>query len=574
VARVFVSHAGADTAFATVVHGWLRADSHEVFLDRDLGDGIVLGEEWEQRLFERLRWADAVVCILTSEYIRSVWCTAELVFARSRGTRLLPLQAERGVAHPLLQSVQYFDVVGDHERGRAALAEVLVRVDSAGGGGWPDDRSPFPGLRAFETDQHRVFFGRERETEQLAALLRSPAEQAEGAALLVVGPSGSGKSSLVRAGVLPVMAGEPDWWTLSPFLPGVDPVEALVRELGASARMLSSSESPAALRGHRRRRLLVVVDQFEEILTRATPDSRARFAEIMCPALSGPVQLVGTMRPEFLEPLLTDAAMAALPKRVQTIAPLRRDALRAVVAEPARLAGIDVDDALVDRLVADTDSGDALPLLAYTLAELAEGVQRGGRLLASRYEQLGGVQGALLRQADAALESAAPSGGLPAEQVVKELLRLVTVDERGRPTRSRVPRHELPPAVASAFDAFIARRLLITDREADRVVVGVAHEAFLSAWPPLRDAIDGASVALRARRGVELAAEEWRAEGRPPRKLWERGQLAAALADTGVRLVPESGPAKQVAMGLTHPSGCRGNRGPSDGGCCSPSASR
>ncbi|UOY03819.1 toll/interleukin-1 receptor domain-containing protein [Blastococcus sp. PRF04-17] len=558
---MFVSHAGADTDFATVVHGWLRAGGHEVFLDRDLGDGIVLGEEWEQRLFERLRWADAVVCILTSAYISSVWCTAELVFARSRGTRLLPLRAEPGVTHPLLQSVHHVDVAGDGERGRAALTEVLVRVDAAGGGGWPDDRSPFPGLRPFETDQHRVFFGRERETEELAALLRSPAEQADGAALLVLGPSGSGKSSLARAGLLPVMAREPDWWTLSPFLPGADPLSALVRELAAAARLLGSGDSPAALRervrngglgevvddlllsvpGHRRRRLLVVVDQFEEIVTRSTPDARARFAETVCPALSGPVQLVATMRPEFLEPLLTDEALAALPKRLHTIAPLRRDALRAVVEKPARLAGIEVDDALVDRLVADTDSGDALPLLAYTLAELAEGIPRGGRLLAGRYEQLGGVQGALVRQADAALETAVSSGGLPAEQVVTELLRLVTVDERGRRTRSRVPRDELPPAVAAAFDAFIARRLLVTDREADRVVVGVAHEAFLSAWPPLRDAIDGASVALRARRGVELAAEEWLVDGRPPRKLWERGQLAAAVADTGVHLEPEPG---------------------------------
>lgn len=91
MARVFVSHAGADAALAAEVHDWLVANSHEVFLDHDLRDGLVVGDEWEKRLYERLRWADAVVCLLTSAYLASVWCTAELVTARNRGSRLLPV---------------------------------------------------------------------------------------------------------------------------------------------------------------------------------------------------------------------------------------------------------------------------------------------------------------------------------------------------------------------------------------------------------------------------------------------------------------------------------------------------
>jgi hypothetical protein len=83
----------------------------------------------------------------------------------------------------------------------AALGEALRRVDAAGGFGWPDDRSPFPGLRPFDIEQHQVFFGRVSETEELAELLRSAVEQTKEAALLVVGPSGRGKSSLVRVGL-------------------------------------------------------------------------------------------------------------------------------------------------------------------------------------------------------------------------------------------------------------------------------------------------------------------------------------------------------------------------------------
>src|SRR5688572_8426796 len=113
MARVFVSLAGKDVALAGQVHRWLVDDGHEVFLDRDLRDGIAVGEEWQPRLHERLRWADAVVCVLTSAYLASVWCTAEVSIAQSRGSRLLPVRAEPGVTHPLLRPVQYLDMTGD-----------------------------------------------------------------------------------------------------------------------------------------------------------------------------------------------------------------------------------------------------------------------------------------------------------------------------------------------------------------------------------------------------------------------------------------------------------------------------
>ena len=100
MARVFVSHASADLALAREVHRWLVDDGHEVFLDHDLRDGIAIGDQWEPRLHERLRWADAMVCLLTAAYVRSTWCAAEVGIARSRGSRLVPVQAEPGVRHP------------------------------------------------------------------------------------------------------------------------------------------------------------------------------------------------------------------------------------------------------------------------------------------------------------------------------------------------------------------------------------------------------------------------------------------------------------------------------------------
>jgi TIR domain len=180
VARVFISHAGKDRDCADQLRGWLVTAGHEVFLDHHLPDGIAVGEEWEKRLHEELRRADAVVCVVTSAAVQSTWCWVEVGIALSRGSRVLPVRAEQGVDHPLLRSVQYTDLTVESTAAREQLIEALRRVDIAGPVVLPDDRSPFPGLRPFEVEDHCVFFGRSTEVEQLAELVRSPVERAEG----------------------------------------------------------------------------------------------------------------------------------------------------------------------------------------------------------------------------------------------------------------------------------------------------------------------------------------------------------------------------------------------------------
>jgi conflict system STAND superfamily ATPase len=187
-------------------------------------------------------------------------------------------------------------------------------------------------------------------------------------------------------GLQPVIAAEPGWVTLPAILPGPQPVGALTRELAAFARQCGLSWSVADIRHRlddggltelvdevllaapspRRARLLIAIDQFEELLTQAGPAERVRFAALLRPALAGPVHVVATLRPEFLDQLLLCPELAELPKRVHPVEPLRKEALRSVIEGPARVAGINVDEDLVPRLVADTGSGGALPLLAYT----------------------------------------------------------------------------------------------------------------------------------------------------------------------------------------------------------------
>jgi hypothetical protein len=236
----------------------------------------------------------------------------------------------------------------DEDRARRALAAELLRVDAARGVGWLDGTSPFPGLVPFEAELRHAFFGRSREVQRLLQVLRSPAARAERQVLRVVGPSGCGKSSLVRAGLVPAVAEERGWVAVAPFVPGTDPVGALATALATAAEPLGLKWADADVRHRlgatglgavagellaatapRARRLLLVVDQFEELLTPgAVIERRAEFVGLLAAALDGPVQVVATVRTEFLDQFLSLPEVAALPTRPEPVRPLQREAPR------------------------------------------------------------------------------------------------------------------------------------------------------------------------------------------------------------------------------------------------------
>jgi WD40 repeat protein len=572
VARVFVSHASDDLGVALAVQDWLRRERHQVFLDRDLDSGIRVGDVWKQRLHRELRAADAVACIVSAASLRSQWCSAEIAMADILGIRLLPLRAETGVTSDLLADRQYVDYTDDAQWGDK-LAGALRGVDAAGGLGWPDERSPYPGLRPFDVGMARVFCGRDEETRRLARRLRSFGERPDGALILVIGPSGCGKSSLVRAGVLGRLAGEPGWenWEMvSPFLPGSDPVGALAKALAATANRVGrhdwtiagvrtmldhengldglADELLVAGRGPARDRLLLVIDQGEELFTLSDPAGRGRLATLLRRAVTGSVRVVVTLRSEFQDQLLALPELAGLVDAF-VLQPLDRDMLRVVVEEPARLAGLTVDRELVDRLVADTGAGDALPLLAFTLNQLAEGLTRGDTLSIDKYDRLGGVRGALAHRADAALATAVTVSGLTREQVLAGLVRLADLDRAGRRTRRRVYRRSLPEPLEAALGVFVEKRLLGTDSGTRGRWIGVAHEALLTGWPPLDAAITERAAALQAARSVEQAAAEWRAGAAAEHFLWDANRLAVTEETLGLSATaddPALPPAEQA----------------------------
>jgi hypothetical protein len=553
VARIFISYATPDRPVAEEVVGWLRAAGHEPFLDHDLRNGISVGEDWRQRLYRELREVDAVVGVVTSSFVASIWCTAEVGIADALGCRLMPLRAEVGVVHPLLGHLQSVDYLPDSGRARDLVLQAVRLLDD-GGGTWREGANPFPGLEAFTAALSRVFFGRAVEAREVGNRVR--AMGGAGGVLAIVGPSGCGKSSLLNAAVVPLLGGDPAWLTVPRLVPGSDPLPELARGLAVMATRLGLGWSADDVRGRleagtdglRRvaddllaagpgthQRLLVSIDQAEELFTRTTLAARRRFARLLGDAIAGPVRVVVAMRSEFLDDLRDLPVLVGVSIEAYVLAPLDREMLREVIEQPARVARLRLDAGLAAALVADTDSGEALPLLAFTLRQLADGLPAGATLSLARYHDLGGVSGALTRHADTALADAVRASGLTDREVLAGLTRLVTIDETGRRARRRITLTSLTPPLRVALGVFVDRRLLLSDTgDSGQAWLTVAHEALLTEWKPLDTATADITVALRAARIVEQAAAEWTSAGRPVHYLWDAERLTATRATLGM----------------------------------------
>ncbi|MEV8437971.1 TIR domain-containing protein [Actinosynnema sp. NPDC051121] len=550
VAKVFLSYATPDRAVAGAILAWLRDAGHDVFLDHDRERGIELGEDWKPRLYRELRRADAVVCLLTPAYLVSTWCTAEVAIADSLGCRILPLRTTPD-PHPLLDRQQHSDFGQDPVEARKWLLATLKRIDADGGGEWHDGDNPYPGLEPFTEKLTGLFFGRASETRDLAARVRADAGRG---VVAVTGPSGCGKSSLLRAGLVPALG---DWLCLTPWQPGDDPVSALAKAVTATARRhelpwrledvrtrlgtdhgLRHLAEELLTDGPRRPRLLIPIDQGEELFTRADDGERARLGRLLRRALDGgTAKVVITLRSEFLDDL---GALGELgPIEPFLLGPLRRDMLQLAIAEPASIAGLRMRPELVARLIGDTASGEALPLLAFALQQLAHDRTRGdtisladyGALAAqSGYRQLTALHAVLASRADHALATAVERSGLTGREVLTGLFRLVALDDNDRRTQRQVVTGSLPRQVRVALEVFVDHRLLTADGDQ----VGLAHEALLTAWPPLDELLTEHSSALRTARVVERAAADWVAAGRSETYLWDADRLAEIPRDAPV----------------------------------------
>jgi hypothetical protein len=426
---------------------------------------------------------------------------------------------------------------------------------------------PYPGMRPYTVTEAAHFYGRDAEVEDLLGRLRTGERE-----IYVVGPSGSGKSSLVEAGVLPRLARGVTG--LRPFVvlsmrPGEHPAARLGELLGEPA---PPANAVAALLAHHTpdKLVLIVVDQLEELFTLAEPIERELFLD----ALQGlraedRCVVVFTLRADFFGTFMESPLWTENQRRISRVevGPLRGKLLRDAIVQPAARLGVQLEPALIERLLADvgTESG-VLPLLQETLVQLWDRREDQTLTLAA-YQAVGdgdrsGLAMALSRRADAALRA------LTAEQEAiarRILLRLVSFREGHPDIRRQQSRSSLRAASDddADFDAvlqhLIAHRLLITKDHGGEAHIDLAHEVLIVAWPTLADWIQTRRADEQRRRQLETAAARWVEQGRGVRGLLDEVDLAKAEAWRHTETARELGESADVGA-LIAASGARHRR--------------
>jgi WD40 repeat protein/DNA-binding SARP family transcriptional activator len=436
-------------------------------------------------------------------------------------------------------------------------------------------RNPYMGLLAFSGAETALFYGREAMT---AKLIHRLDEAGSGQRFLaVVGPSGSGKSSVVKAGLLPALrrgaiSGSQNWFIIETAI-GTQPFEELAaalqrvalhpvdrlqerlqsdeRGLLESARQLIPAETG--------NELLLVIDHFEELFTLVDePGVAARYLDSLVTALTDihcHLWVIITLRADYYNrPLLHPRFSELIRDRTEVVIPLTPEELTRAIALPAARVGITVDPDLVSRMVDDIrEQPGALPLLQYSLCEMFSN-REGDRITRQIYDRIGGIRGALSTRAEAVY-----NGLSPAEQQTTRALfsRLVTLGGGLEVTKRRVLLGELttlelpgeeeamigPPPILGAIEQFGRSRLLSFDN--DRVTRGstveIAHEALLEAWPRLASWLDADRTTIRLGRLLSEATAEWLEAGRNDGYLLRQSRLdqLATLADNQVALTEE-----------------------------------
>ena len=414
-------------------------------------------------------------------------------------------------------------------------------------------RSPYPGLAAFDADDAPFFHGRDAVSADLAAALEAPPHL-----VVVAGPSGSGKSSLLAAGLLPRMS---ESWSTARWAPGKAPYAALARALLSalhpdadelrlsveSARLARDLDSGSVRLEHvlaqdPTARWVIAVDQPEELVldangadpgTATVPPARRLFEALLAAhadeRLAGRLALVIAVRTDDLDALLRMPQLAARGggEVVRYLGAV--EDLRVVIEEPLRQAGfVGLEPGLTDRLLADVaDVPNPLPLLQFTLAELWRN-QHAGRLTHAAYDDIGGVRRAIANHAERMVASFGEDDLAAARDVLLQLgrpglgdvvaRRAARFDELGERGKLLVPR-------------LAAGRLVVTDSDADGVErVEVAHEALFEHWPRLKAWWQESAAFRRWQESMRFALRAWREGGEDPGDLLHGPRLRAAEA--------------------------------------------
>ena len=549
---IFISHSSADNAAAAEMKAWLGAQGHtSLFLDFDPEAGIKGGSGWEQTLYQQLRQCQAVIALLTPSWLASKWCFAELVQARERGKAIFPVKVQPCEAGGVFGDIQHIDLTAEPEEGYRRLRIGLLErgLDPQDVFHWDPKRPPYPGLLAFQEQDAAIFFGRGEEIlktlETLDALRRQGREAARFALLL--GASGSGKSSLARAGVIPRLKKKPaEWLPLPPFRPQQEPLDELAVALAVAfeahgrprdwsalrSELHAAAQNPAGAQAFLKlvrdlliaarqteATVLLTIDQAEELFGYSSPEAATRFLRLLRAALEAAdrqLMAVATLRSDFLgefqnHPVLQDSEYPHhFRYRAVPVDPMPLRNFPAIIQGPARLAGLQLDDGLVEAIVQDTGTRDALPLLAFTLRRLYERYGGDGHLSVDEYESLGRLEGAIREEAQRVIAEADPNPEELEALHAAFVPSMVRINAEGGYARRRASFDDLPRRALPLLRRFVDARLLVTDRDPQcRETIEVAHEALLRTWPLLGGWLAEDQDKLRLLESLQRSAEDW-----------------------------------------------------------------
>ncbi len=424
-------------------------------------------------------------------------------------------------------------------------------------------RCPYRGLASFREEDHQFFFGRETSTDMLVE--RLVAGLTTGGIVALVGASGAGKSSLLRAGLVPALRkgalpaeGSADWPVLV-ITPGEDPLSQLkerIPELAETSRLTGPSDTRAAIAAHARRcgvpgvRLVLLVDQLEELFTLCDDETqRSAFVQLLhaagTPEMPGDpppaIVLVG-LRADFYNQCLAFPELAeALQDRHMLLGPMTSAQLRDTVAGPAKSVGLRLEAGLLELLIRDvgirvgrTRAGEQttyeaglLPLLSHALLTTWQH-RRSGKLTITGYRAAGGIHGAVEATAERAWAELDSPGRDAARHL---LLRLTRIGDDGHDTRRRADKQRLLDQASNrsasqhALETLAGARLVTLDTDGS---VQITHEALLRAWPRLRGWIEQNREGLLLAQRLEEDAEAWHSVGGDSSMLYRGARLDAA----------------------------------------------
>ena len=558
MSAIFISHSNEDKEAARIVQSKLRNRGYVAsFLDTDPTQGIAAGKEWEKSLYHHLAVCRAVIVLVSAASMNSRWCFAEVVHAKALGKEIFPIKIGPSVPHDLLISRQVIDLT----EGEDAWVRLWIGLKQAGldpndSFDWEINRAPYPGFNFFDIKDAWVYFGRDDDIKNASATLNQLRRRGEPTLALVVGASGSGKSSLLRAGIVARLRKDIErWFVVSPFRPRREPLTEFAKAFAESCPaaapagwkylldewMSSNPEDIArlvdvgsSLAGSREATTLLVVDQLEELILEnpsnylGAKEGRL-FLEVLAKLSTKPagrVFVIASLRSDMLgafqtHPLLQDIKFEIIP-----VGPMSVKRFGEIILGPSERLGIRFEPGLVELMIADTAASDALPLLAFTLSRLYEECGEQKFFTRDAYQnKLGGIQGAV-EDAVTKIPQLSETSEDQEFDLRSAFLRLARISDDGKLIGRIARTEELPPTALPILTRFVEARLLARDGEEWEVV----HESLFRVWNKLIGWLAESREFMLWEKRIRAEEEDWKQKGCRQDLLLRGGRIAEAEA--------------------------------------------